>query len=60
MILEEGGELELNPNDNQNDEEIGDELPENMYPAEHEVNDDQRRYPQRTRLEPNRYQAGFS
>ena len=61
---EEGGEI--NRIGGQEDETTGDEVPENdelpgnMNPTEHEVNDDQRRYPQRARQQPNRHQAGFS
>ena len=64
ILDEEGGEI--NRIGGQEDETIGDEVPENdelpgnMNPTEHEVNDDQRRYPQRARQQPNRYQAGFS
>ena len=64
ILDEEGGEI--NRIGGQEDETIGDEVPENdelpgyMNPTEHEVNDDQRRYPQRAQQQPNRYQAGFS
>ena len=64
ILDEEGGEI--NRIGGQEDETIGDEVPENdelpgnMNPTEHEVNDDQRRYPQRARQQPNLYQAGFS
>ena len=38
MHLEEEDRGEYNPNDSQDEKAIVDELPENMNPAEHEVN----------------------